>query len=222
MKHLAKKFLSDQERERLVRCVEEVEKTTSGEIVPVVISASYHYPTATHLAALTLGIPLALLFCWIIGATNMLAFAAVFLTIYGITLLAVNVKPGLKRPFIARQAMDEEVHEAALVNFYTLGLHRTRDLTGIIILVSVFERKVQILADKGINDKVPPLAWESVAEELTRGIRENRAGEALCAAVRRCGEIIAEHFPIKADDTNELPNLIIEGEPVDPDSRSSS
>jgi putative membrane protein len=222
MQDLAKNFLSEQERERVVRCVQEVEKTTSGEIVPVVVSTSYHYPTATHLAALILGMPLALIVCWIFGATHMLAFAVVFLAIYGLALLAVNVKPGLKRLFIGGQAMEEEVHEAALVNFYTLGLHRTRDLTGIIILVSVFERRVQILADKGINDKVPPLAWESVAEDLTRGIRENKPGEALCAAVRRCGEIIAEHFPIKDDDTDELPNLIIEGESIDPDSRSSS
>ncbi|MFW5837290.1 MAG: TPM domain-containing protein [Desulfovibrionaceae bacterium] len=212
MKDLAKDFLSKQEQDELVACVKNVETSTSGEIVPVVVSSSYHYPTASHLAALVLGVPAALLVCWIIGMTDMLTFAAVFLAAYAGALIAANLFPALMRPLISPREMDEEVHEAALTNFFNLGLHRTRDETGIIIFVSVFERKVWILADKGINDKVDPDVWKDVADELTRSIREGRRGEALCAAVRRCGDLVAEKLPVKHDDTDELPNLVIEGE----------
>jgi putative membrane protein len=212
MKDLAQDFLTQQEQDELVRCVQEVENATSGEIAPVVVSSSYHYPTASHLAALILGIPAALLVCWITGRQDMWTFAAVFLIAYAAALIAANLFPALKRPLISSREMDEEVKEAALTNFHTHGLHRTRDMTGIIIFVSVFERKVWILADKGINDKVDPEVWKVVASELTRRIRDGQPGQALCNAVRRCGELVEEKFPVKHDDTDELPNLIIEGE----------
>ncbi len=108
--------------------------------------------------------------------------------------------------------MREEVEEAALTSFYLNGLHRTRDLTGIIIYVSVYERTVQIFADKGINDKVDPAVWDDVVTEVSAGIKAGAPGEALCLGVKRCGELITKNFPIKPDDTDELPNLIIDGE----------
>lgn len=211
MRDLAKGFLTKQEQDELIRCVKEVEKTTSGEIVPVVVSASYHYPSASHLFGLAASIPLALLVSYIMGHTDMWTFATAFLVLYGLGFMAANVFPQLKRLFISPRAMEEEVHEAAMVNFHTLGLHRTRDMTGIIIFVSVFERKVWILADKGINDKVNPEIWKTVASALSQGIREGKPGESLCQAVKSCGEIVVERFPVKADDTDELPNLVIEG-----------
>ena len=52
MKSLAARFVSDADRQRITRRVQEVEKTTSGEIVPFLKSASYHYPAAALRAAL--------------------------------------------------------------------------------------------------------------------------------------------------------------------------
>jgi putative membrane protein len=142
----------------------------------------------------------------------MWVFVTLFLALYVVFSRLVDVIPNLKRPFITKREMREEVEEAALTSFFLNGLHRTRDLTGIIIYVSVFERSVHILADKGINDKVDPAVWEAVVAEITAGIRAGKAGEALCAGVARCGELITKHFPIKDDDTDELPNLIIDGD----------
>ena len=107
--------------------------------------------------------------------------------------------------------MREEVEEAAFTAFYANGLHHTRDLTGILIYVSVFERQVQVLADKGINDKVDPQVWQEVVAMVTDGIKAGTPGEALCKGVTRCGELVTERFPVKPDDTDELPNLIIDG-----------
>ena len=55
-----------------------------------------------------------------------------------------------------------------------------------------------------------PQAWEEVVTLVTDGIRAGKPGEALCAGATRCGEMLTERFPIKPDDTDELPNLIIE------------
>lgn len=212
MSKLAQNFLTEEEQNALIECVKTVEKGTSGEIVPVIASQSYEYPRAAHIGALFLGVVGAAGVAVLLGREDMWVFLGLFLGAYVLLSRLFGAVPALKRPFISKREMRDEVEEAAVTSFYLNGLHRTRDLTGIIIYVSVFERSVQILADKGINDKVDPKVWEDVVAEITLGIKNGRPGEALCRGVERCGELITTHFPIKDDDTDELPNLIIEGQ----------
>lgn len=212
MNNLAQTFLTQDEQDQLVCCVKDVEKRTSGEIVPVIASSSYDYPRATHIGALMLSIVFAMGGTLILEREDLWVFLALFLPLYILFNWVFTLVPVLKRPFITKSEMREEVEEAAITAFYLNGLHRTRDLTGIIIYVSVFERSVQVLADKGINDKVDPAVWDEVVAMVTQGVREGKPGDALCRGVTRCGELITEHFPVKHDDTDELPNLIIEGQ----------
>ena len=104
----------------------------------------------------------------------------------------------------------EEVEEAALTSFYRQGLNKTRDKTGILIFISVFEHQVRVLADQGINDRVDSSVWQELVDTIIAGIKTRRQAEAICVAVVRCGELLTEHFPIKHDDTDELSNLIVE------------
>lgn len=211
MKNLAQTFLTQDEQATLINCVKDVETRTSGEIVPVIASTSYDYSRAAHLGGLVLGLVGAIAVAMLLGREDMWTFITLFLACYIGFKYLLTLVPALKKPFISKREMREEVEEAATTAFYLNGLHRTRDLTGIIIYVSVFERSVQVLADKGINDKVDPAVWDEVVAMVTSGIKAGNPGEAMCQGVKRCGELITEHFPIKHDDTDELPNLIIEG-----------
>jgi putative membrane protein len=219
MKSLASRFLTAAGRERVTRCVQEVEKTTSCEIVPFVRSASYHYPAATLLGALLLSVLIAAAATaadavfkpW--GSLNLFdlwVFPAVFAVCFLVVYPLLRGLPVLKRLFISRADMAEEVGEAALTAFYRHRLAETRDRTGILLFVSVYERRAVVLADKGINAKVAPETWQQVVELVLRGIREGRRAEGLCEAVTRCGQLIASQFPIRAGDKDELRNLIVE------------
>ena len=88
-------------------------------------------------------------------------------------------------------------------------MYRTRDETGILIFVSVFEHRVWVLADRGINAKVDPGQWDSIVAHIVSGIKDGRQADAICEAVKEVGGILARHFPVKADDVDELDNLII-------------
>jgi putative membrane protein len=219
MKSLASRFLTAAERERVTRCVREVEKHTAGEIVPLVRSASYHYPAATLFGALVVGVliasaltaadavfrpwgSLSLVDLWVFPAVFAVAFLVAYQLLRGI--------PALKRLFISHAEITEEVEEAALTSFYRHRLAETRDRTGILLFVSVYERRAVVLADKGINLKVAPETWRQVVDLIVQGIREGRAAEGLCEAVTRCGEIITAQFPVRAGDKDELRNLIVE------------
>lgn len=62
--------------------------------------------------------------------------------------------------------------------------------TGILILVSLLEHRVQVLADKGINDRVPPGTWDGLVNGIIDGIRTGRATDAICDAIARCGALL--------------------------------
>ncbi|MGE4422376.1 MAG: TPM domain-containing protein [Pseudodesulfovibrio sp.] len=206
----AETFLTQTEQDALVECVKKAESTTSGEIVPVIATMSYDYPRAGLIGSLILGALAAVALTLVLGREDMWVFLALFLALFFCFSRLFDAFPALKRPFLSKREMREEVAEAAFTAFHAHGLHDTRDKTGIILYVSVFERSVQVLADKGINDQVNPQAWEEVVAMVTDGIRAGKPGQALCAGVTRCGEMLTKRFPIKPDDTDELPNLIIE------------
>ena len=215
MKNLAKKFLSENERDQVTEAVREAEKLTSGEIVVKIISASYHYPMANVIGAALFALPLALVFTvltgeWLwIGSQNMWLLLG-FLTIFFILFHEVIKRTlWLKRFFISEREVEEEVEEAAITTFFNEGLYRTRDETGVLILISVFEHKVWVLADRGINAKVQDSQWEDIVEKLVNGIKQKRQADSICEAVKQVGALLKAYFPVKPDDTDELQNLII-------------
>jgi len=216
MKDLAKKFLSEADREKIRKAIETSEGQTSGEIVPMVVSCSYHYPMSNVIGAITIAFPLSILLTQIIGelfwigSKNMWLFIGILTVTLTVFHEIVKRVPWLKRLFISKKEMEEEVREAALTGFFTEELYRTRDETGVLIFISVFEHKVWVLADRGINARVPEGYWEGIVRHIVDGIRNRRQGAAICEAVARAGELLREHFPIKPDDTDELKNLIVQ------------
>jgi putative membrane protein len=216
MKDLAQHFLTDDERSRVEDAVKAAEKLTAGEIVVMIISSSYQYPLANVIGAAAIALPLALILTpltgsWLwIGPQNMWLFLG-FLTVLFILFHAVIKRTGwLKRLFISQREIDDEVEEAAVTQFFDQGLYRTRDETGVLVLISVFERRVWMLADRGINAKVQQNQWDDIVSIITEGIKQQHPADAICAAVEKIGALLKTHFPVKPDDTDELKNLIIE------------
>jgi len=215
MKSLSKNFLRDVEKKQVEAAVADAEKKTAGEIVVMIVPASYSYPMAEIIGAaacaLPVSIPLSIyiggLF-WI-GTRDMWLFMGLFAVLFIGFRFLVKSLPPFKRWFISKREVEEEVQEAAVTSFYQNGLYRTRDETGVLLYISVFEQKVWVLADRGINDKVPKDAWTEVVDVITSGIHEKNQAEAICTAVESIGAMLSRHFPIKPDDTNELKNLII-------------
>ena len=113
------------------------------------------------------------------------------------------------RPFLARSKIDEEVHQRALQAFFSRDLHATKDRTGILVMASLLEHRVEILADTGINAKVSQETWQGILTELIGKIKSGELTEGICNAVRECGEVLAEDFPGTHDNPNEISNKII-------------
>jgi putative membrane protein len=178
------------------------ERTTSGEIVPVVVERSDSYADVRIGAAALLAIGL--------GAT-LLAFAPQLLHwlvpielglfaggcwLFGFRRLLGAVTPN--------PLFSERVRHGAALAFHHAGVVETRERTGILIYVSLLERRVQVIADRGIHERVPDGTWDGVVEAVTAGIAAGHADRGLVDGIQRCGQILARYFPPRPDDANEL------------------
>ncbi|ACN17435.1 conserved hypothetical protein [Desulforapulum autotrophicum HRM2] len=215
MKSLAQQFLSDQDRKKIIQTVKEAEQKTAGEIVPMVVSHSYTYPMADVICGVVFALPISLVLThyiggWLwIGDRNCLFFIGVFAVCFMAFHQACKNISWLKRQFISQREIQEEVEEAATTSFFREGLHRTRYGTGVLIFISVFERRVWVLGDQGINSKVSKDQWDKIIHIITRGIKYKNQAEAICHAVKEVGQLLQVNFPIRQDDQNELKNLIV-------------
>ena len=215
MTNLAKRFLTDEEKNKIDAAVKAAETKTSGEIVCLVESASYRYPMANVIGATVIALPLALILTpliggWLwIGPYNMWLFLGLFGLAFMGTYMVVDHSTPLKRAFVSKREIEEEVEEAAITSFFRHGLYRTKNANGILLFISVFEHKVWVLADHGIHTRVPAGQWDAIVDRVIAGIRNQRAAAAICEAVETIGAILSQHFPVDSDDVNELKNIIV-------------
>ncbi len=119
-------------------------------------------------------------------------FMPAFIIMYGIIKYCLPVK----RLFISHNEINAEVEEAAINQFFRHSLHKTRDNTGVLIYISIFEKKVWVLADSGINSKVDPSAWQEIVNIIVNGIKEKKQGEAIIKAIAKVRPNTLREFPV--------------------------
>jgi len=165
---------------------------------------NYHFATVCVFGVL------GVLFSWlesrVLGFSEGLSHLAEWelgtLTVGGL----ITTLPIIARRLISSQTLERAVHARALKEFYKQGIHQTQASTGILIFVSEFERRVQILADSGINKKVSPETWDKQVKDIVAGIKTGNSGVAVARAIEEMGNLLALHFPAMKNNTNDLPN----------------
>jgi uncharacterized membrane protein len=99
-----------------------------------------------------------------------------------------------------------DVRRSAQRVFDRLGMTKTVDRNGVLFFVDVAHRRFAVVGDAGVDRVVGDAFWASVAVRMEARFREGAFVEGLEEGVRRAGEALAEHFPYRADDVNELPD----------------
>ncbi len=113
------------------------------------------------------------------------------------------------RVMITRKARGDPL-EAARRAFERLGMHRTRERNGVLILLAVAERRFAILGDEAVHRLIGQEGWEHIRDRMAEYFRQDDFGGGLEYAVREVGRVLAEHFPHRPDDVNELPDQVVE------------
>jgi len=211
---------TDSELKEIGRAVKEAESETAGEIKVAFIRESYDYAKYELFFALVAGfLSLGVILLFREGIESAIrnmfweyvpVYTAVFFGLFPFLVITVfyllaNLR-FVDRIIVPKKIMNRRVHERAIRYFTESGIFNTRDRTGILIFLSFLERRVELIADKGISSKIPRERWDGIVRNITEGIRKGKTVEHLVESVKECGAILAEadKFPIKADDENEL------------------
>ncbi len=209
MKIRAKDLFSGKEREAIRQAVRDAESGTSGEIAVALVDESDRYLEAEFLGALAFAAGAAFVAAVLLRFESIWFYLPLTAFLYIPALALIRRFPQLKLAWLFGGRVEEAVRERALALFYERGLNKTRARTGVLIFISLLERRVWILGDEGINRKITPEFWEDLVQELTGGIRTGRPAEALRQVIEKCGAALAEHFKAAPGNANELPDELI-------------
>jgi putative membrane protein len=147
---------------------------------------------------------------WVTSYTSLVQAAVILLTGASLALAAMFVAP-VARALLRRNRAQIEVRHYAEALFFRRALFRTRERTAVLILISLFERRVEIIADAGLHARVTAAAWEGVVSHMTPHLRDGRPFDALKKALDAVEAVLVSRgLHAGPDAADELPNRTIE------------
>lgn len=200
-------LFTEAEERRIADAISAAERSTSGEIVAVIAAESDSYLYApflwASLAALLVPWPFIYLTWWPVQWIFLIQLAAF------LALVMLLLPRSIRLMLVPKAVKRMRAHRRAVEQFLVQNLHTTSGRTGVLVFVSVAERYAEVLADTGIDAKVPEGTWREIVDELTAKIAAGRAADGFVAAITAAGQHLAQHFPPGSEDPNELPNHLI-------------
>lgn len=195
-------FFTEGAKKRVGEAVADAESHTAAEVVVVVrhSSASWREVDLAVGAAVAMAVLLLLIF-----HPQPVADSAIPLDVVVSFVAAAVLTASLgsvKRALLPRKRVEEQVRMAARAAFVQQGVSRTRGRTGILVFVSMLERRVELVVDVGVDAKLLEAQGQALAASMKRG----PDFEAFVAGVRALGPALSGALPRSADDVNELPD----------------
>lgn len=215
------KILSEDSILTIEEKIRDVEKATSGEIVVAVTPASSRYLDIGISVSAFLSLLSSYICVRIIPQSEsgmlssvyanylpelMLLFSLIFFFVFN---LIFFIFPSLKYLFLSKGRKEAEIHKKAEQIFYQNHLDRTLDKTGILILLSLLERRIYILADEGIMSRIGIEGLESYAKVAAINIKKNNAEKGILETIESFEKILKEEFPPRKNNPNELSDRVI-------------
>jgi len=121
---------------------------------------------------------------------------------------AENKTSGEIRVFISRKEVKDPV-AAAQAHFVELGMEKTRDRNGVLIFVAPRVHQFAVVGDTGVHTRCGEEFWRQLAAEISGHFKGSDFTRGIVHAVKRAGELLAQHFPRRPDDVNELSDEVL-------------
>ncbi len=195
--------------------VTESEKKTTAEIVPLIISRANDYSWIHSVMAfegMLLGILGGGAWAYSTGwplsydTALLLAFAGAFVG------LGLSFIPKFARLSIGKGRLASEVHTRAFMEFVNQGCANTKNRTGILIFVSLFEHRIEIIADRTVQEKMVAIGgekiWETFCTRFSEFAKNGNAVKGLAVVIEELASSLAVHFPDDGSSDNHLPNRL--------------
>jgi putative membrane protein len=190
----------------LAQCVKEIESETDAELVIVVRGRSGNYRHADYLFGALIAFIglLLLLFLPVDFHTYWVPIDVAVLFVAGA--YACSRSRRLRRLLTTRKFREAAARTGAAAMFYEAGIANTNAEMGVLIYLSILERRLELIADRGVLKAVPPLEWNQSLFELKQAGAEPDV-QTFLKALRSLGALLAKHLPATGENPNELPDM---------------
>lgn len=197
----------------LSQLVEKIESQSSAEIVPMIVrssSARGHIPLTLTLLFSLLFVTLEYSFFDLSSRFEMNLWLGLSTVLFYFLSLALSHNFWIQRVFIPNEDEEFQVWQRAELEFYRQKVHATGQRMGVLIFVSVMERKAVVLADEGIAKVLPAETWKVLVERLSGDFKKGDWEKAFRTALESCGELLIKNFPSSGEKPrNQLANSLV-------------
>ena len=189
----------------LTECVKKIESNTDAELILIVRARSTSYRHADYLfgAMLAFAGLLFLLFSpfdfheyWVVVDVALLFIIGAVVSRYS---------NWLRRLLTSEKFRSEAVRKSAAAMFYEAGVANTNAELGLIVYLSILERRLEVIADRGVLKGVNALEWNQIVAELHQAGRKPEP-QSLLEGMEKLGCLLAAHLPATGENPNELPD----------------
>ncbi|QQR89890.1 MAG: hypothetical protein IPJ88_17250 [Myxococcales bacterium] len=202
------RILSSDDKRKIEEKIAEVETLGDVEIVVAEVERSDAYLLWRGLGSglLTLSAVLTIHYgCPLVSADWLIALQ---LPLLALSWFLCGLPPLLR--LLAPDALEQAaVHRQAKLAFLDNNIAETKNRVGVLLLISALEKRVEILADRGIHEKVQTEGWQQHVKTIVQAIHEKRAAEGICKVIHALATQVGEVLPLQTDDENELANKVV-------------
>tara|TARA_R110000868_G_scaffold120540_4_gene320121 strand:- start:117 stop:791 length:675 start_codon:yes stop_codon:yes gene_type:complete len=212
-----KQYISQTGINKVEQAIQDAEQNTSCEVVPVIINRSDNYQHASYAFAFLLAI-VSLACLWLLyppqqdtssvwSSTNLYYLGlmiADMLIVYMVGIFIAEKCPSIKLLFLSKQDMIKRVQAKTLQLFHILHVGKTKNNTGIIITISLFEHVVDVHGDSEVSKYFDQQQWDQVRDIVIAGIKKGDLAEGLANGLRAVGRVVQEKLPRQQNDENEI------------------
>lgn len=190
-------------KQKFENAVATLESNSSVEVVPVVVKCSSTYTAQRLLVAFAVSFVTLALFSyrgdlWMSRQWEVVISLGLGVAVYGLTYLSF-----LFRWLMPSDVLDEECAEAASLSFLSNEVFATKARTGILVHVSLLERRVTVLADKAFASWKAE-EWQKLGSSLAQDFKQGRPGDRFFEILLSYQDRFAKEFPRNTNDVNEL------------------
>lgn len=213
----AKNYFKSSDREQVSQRIAALEKLTDAEVVCAVATESGRYDRAESLCGLFVGLAALISANKIIGmggwdaATALSLGLQVTFVVGGFSLGSVFAScwHGLRRLFVSQAEMAAEVNRSVHQVFSQQGVGGTKHRGGMLIYLSLFERRLEVRCDRALAEKISQSDLEAVRDAVLQQVRTGNAIGGLIAGLDRAEAILAKALPATAAVSDALSNELL-------------
>ena len=199
-------FFLPEARTRVAGAIEQIERETAAEVVVAVRRRSGHYRHTDLYAGLALSLLMLLVLLFHPYPFEVEWMPANVLVAFAAGALLVGNVAALRRLFTSKHLLRENARMAARAAFYDMGISRTMGRTGILVYVSIFERRVEVVPDSAVKPDELGAEWGAAVAALQRALHQAPDFDGFLRGLLAMTSPLARALPIQPGDINELPN----------------